>query len=87
MRMNKNVWVDGSLRDFEWYSRVFDQIRQHHPNYSIAIIYVYASKETVFARARRRGEETGRFVEESEILDSLERAPQVSLYTTDLYSC
>ena len=76
MRMKKNVWVDGSLRDFNWYTQVFDQIRAHHPEYSIAIIYVYASKETVFKRARKRGEETGRYVAEKEICDSMERAPQ-----------
>jgi dephospho-CoA kinase len=73
MRLNKNVWVDGSLRDAEWYDRVFKQIRRQHPHYSIAIIYVYASAETVFARARKRGEETGRFVAEEEILDSMRR--------------
>eukprot|EP00611_Tribonema_gayanum_P022003 TRINITY_DN4342_c0_g1_i1.p1 TRINITY_DN4342_c0_g1~~TRINITY_DN4342_c0_g1_i1.p1 ORF type:complete len:489 (-),score=203.41 TRINITY_DN4342_c0_g1_i1:723-2189(-) len=76
MRMNKNVWVDGSLRDAEWYERVFSRIREFHPHYSIAILYVYASRETVFSRARRRGEETGRHVPKAEILDSLERAPK-----------
>jgi Zeta toxin len=81
MRLNKNVWVDGSLRDAEWYDRVFKQIRSQHPHYSIAIIYVYASAETVFARARKRGEETGRFVAEEEILDSMRRYSFQTLYT------
>jgi ribosome-binding ATPase YchF (GTP1/OBG family) len=86
MRLNKNVWVDGSLRDAEWYDRVFKQIRRQHPHYSIAIIYVYASAETVFARARKRGEETGRFVAEEEILDSMRRYKFQLLQQTHLHT-
>lgn len=75
MRLNKNVWVDGSLRDEGWYHNVFARIRTEHPNYSIAIIYVYASREVVLARAKSRAERTGRIVPESEIMDSLVRVP------------
>lgn len=28
MQQRKNVWVDGSLRDTDWYDKVFDNIRK-----------------------------------------------------------
>lgn len=28
MAQRKNVWVDGSLRDSQWYERVFEDIRE-----------------------------------------------------------
>ncbi|CAM9804924.1 unnamed protein product [Ectocarpus fasciculatus] len=76
MSQMKNVWVDGSLRDSEWYEQVFEDIRKTHPTYRIAILYVHASEEQVLERARRRAEETGRVVPEAEIKDSLYRVPR-----------
>lgn len=49
---------------------------QKHPKYRIAILYVHANEEQVLERARRRAEETGRVVPESEIKDSLYRVPR-----------
>ena len=75
MRLNKHLWVDGSLRDSEWYTSVFEGIRQRYPAYRIAIIHVVADDDIVYERARKRAAATGRHVPESEILDSLRRVP------------
>ncbi len=50
MQMRKNVWVDGSFRDVDWYQHVFEEIRENHSNYLIAVLYVYASTETCLKR-------------------------------------
>ncbi len=50
MQMSKNVWVDGSFRDAAWYQHVFEEIRENHPKYLIAVLYVYASTETCLRR-------------------------------------
>ncbi len=50
MQMSKNVWVDGSFRDAVWYQHVFQEIRENHPKYLIAVLYVYASTETCLKR-------------------------------------
>jgi len=72
----KHVWVDGSLRDGEWYEQEFARIRRDHPWYQIAILYVVASHEAIMQRVKRRAEITGRHVPEAEILDSLRRVPR-----------
>lgn len=76
LRAGKHIWVDGSLRDSDWYAHVFRQIRLTHPNYQIAILYVTADKDEIMRRARKRGEATGRYVPEEEILDSINRVPR-----------
>eukprot|EP00188_Purpureofilum_apyrenoidigerum_P002145 Plantae.Rhodophyta-Purpureofilum_apyrenoidigerum.ctg22950.p1 GENE.Plantae.Rhodophyta-Purpureofilum_apyrenoidigerum.ctg22950~~Plantae.Rhodophyta-Purpureofilum_apyrenoidigerum.ctg22950.p1 ORF type:complete len:520 (+),score=70.67 Plantae.Rhodophyta-Purpureofilum_apyrenoidigerum.ctg22950:131-1561(+) len=76
MRAMKNIWIDGSFRDGSWYEQVFDQIREHNPEYRIAIIYVHASREIVLERARKRADETGRYVPDRDIEDSLTRVPE-----------
>ena len=68
-------WVDGSLRDKEWYRQVFEHLKRDHPKYRIAIFHVVASDEEILSRAKRRGELTGRHVPESEIWDSIRRVP------------
>jgi len=75
LNSHKNVWVDGSLRDYDWYSKVFDMLREKWPMYRIAILYVYADKEVVMARAKMRAEDTGREVPTTELLDSIEKVP------------
>uniref|UniRef100_A0A6U4UCS5 Uncharacterized protein n=1 Tax=Hemiselmis andersenii TaxID=464988 RepID=A0A6U4UCS5_HEMAN len=76
LRASKNIWVDGSLRDHEWYRGVIDDIRERYPHYRIGIIYVYASEATVFGRAQRREKLTGRHVPEGELRNSLEATPR-----------
>lgn len=65
LREGKNVLVDGSLRDHEWYKGYFDRLRKDYPALRLAILHVVASEAVVFERARKRGEETGRHVPES----------------------
>eukprot|EP00959_Pyramimonas_sp_CCMP1952_P255719 5341536-Pyramimonas_sp.AAC.1 len=76
MDARKNVWVDGSLRDYEWYSKVFDDLRKKWPLYRIAILYVYADKEVVLERAARRAVLTGREVPIADLVDSIEKVPK-----------
>jgi len=66
-----HTWVDGSLRDYIWYSRVFDDIRTRFPEYSIAIFYVHAPPDLVHSRIRIRTQETGRKIPENLIADCL----------------
>lgn len=76
MRRKKNIWVDGSLRDGEWYRSVFAGIRTSHSHYQIAIIQISATEGAIWERVRKRAEQTGRHVPESEVLDSLRRVPE-----------
>jgi len=73
---NKNIWVDGSLRDSGWYSKVFLDIRRRWPNFRIAIIHVFAPTDVIMARAQSRGEKTGRFVPKDKIMQSIEAVPR-----------
>jgi len=76
MRKRKNVWIDGSLRDGDWYSRVFDDLRRRHPEYRIAIFHVFVPWEVVCSRAASRAETTGRVVPEAELLASFQQVPK-----------
>lgn len=76
MKQRKHVWIDGSLRDGEWYQRYFEQLRSKYPEYQIAVINVTASKDVIFERVKRRADETGRDVPTAEVLDSIERVPK-----------
>lgn len=76
LKLHKNVWVDGSLRDGEWFSGVFDRIRRDHPAYSIAILHVYADWEVVAQRAAERAKKTGRVIPRESLEESLRRCPR-----------
>lgn len=72
LRSSCNIWVDGSLGDHAWYSSVFEDLRARFPHYRIAILHVQCKPETVFARAERRGRQTGRFVPEAVLKASID---------------
>ena len=76
LQAQRNVCVDGSLRNVEWYSKVFDDIRKRFPRYRIALLLIGASKEVVYDRVRRRAAKTQRFVPEERILESLASLPR-----------
>ena len=76
MAARKHVWVDGSLRDGEWYASELQRVREAHPGYRLAIVYVKADDDVVLERVRRRAEMTGRAVPEAEVRDSLARVPK-----------
>eukprot|EP00811_Abedinium_folium_P012793 NODE_2187_length_2270_cov_6.796547.p1 GENE.NODE_2187_length_2270_cov_6.796547~~NODE_2187_length_2270_cov_6.796547.p1 ORF type:complete len:701 (-),score=128.98 NODE_2187_length_2270_cov_6.796547:167-2047(-) len=67
----QNIWVDGSLRDTEWYAKIFDYIHSSHPHYRIGIIHVYAKEAVIRERIRSRALETGRTVPEGLLEASL----------------
>lgn len=71
MQKRQNVWVDGSLRNAEFYRNQFLELRERYPFYRIAIFYVSASESTIRARIKHRAEATGRDVPEKLIMASL----------------
>lgn len=72
MEKQQNIWVDGSLRDADFYQKAFRRIRETHPNYRISIFYITASEQTIRQRIRHRAEQTGRDVPEHLIKASLQ---------------
>jgi hypothetical protein len=51
LQAGKNVLVDGSLRDADWYQTYFGRLRREFPALRIAIIHVTAPRDAVFQRA------------------------------------
>lgn len=72
----KNVLVDGSLRDANWYRRYIQNIKQLYPRIKIAIIHILASEDTIYRRAAARGALTGRQIPRKRIADSIEQTPR-----------
>lgn len=52
LRKGKNVLVDGSLRDTEWYSLYFSNLREEYASLRIGILHVTAPPELVLQRAK-----------------------------------
>jgi hypothetical protein len=75
MLAGKNVLVDGSLRNYEWYRDALLSHRRAFPAYRIGILLITASEERVYARAARRAQVTGRDIPRSVLQDSVQRAP------------
>jgi glutaredoxin/predicted ABC-type ATPase len=75
LQQRKHIWVDGSLRNSEWYRQVFADIRARHPCYRIAILHIHASEAAVMDRVRARALLTGRYVPEEELTRSLRDVP------------
>ena len=75
MSNGMSVWVDGSLRNYEWYRDVeLPRVRNTFPQYRIAMIAVDAPEYVIEDNLRRRERETGRVVP-----DELRRASAVGL--------
>lgn len=60
MRNSMDVWIDGSLRNYQWYEKELQRIRKRHPQYRIAIIVISAPDEMIDDNIKRRAEATGR---------------------------
>jgi adenylylsulfate kinase-like enzyme len=73
---NRDIIVDGSLRDVDWYTKLFTRIRTEFPNYKLVILYVSASSNTIKERARKRSEKTGRAVPEDLLQESIDEVPK-----------
>lgn len=76
LQAGKNVLVDGSLRDWEWYKSYFERLRMEYPSLKIAILHIDAPRSAIFERAKARGEKTGRVVPESVLELALEQVPK-----------
>lgn len=76
LRDRRHVWIDGSLRDGDWYRAEFARIRHTYPEYKIAIVHVVATRTSVLQRVESRAVITGRHVPISEIDDSIARVPR-----------
>ena len=75
LQQGKNVLVDGSLKDADWYLQYIHRLRQQFPKLKIAIIHVMAQEATVLARCRKRAEETGRVVPEDVVISAMRAIP------------
>ncbi|KAJ8599389.1 hypothetical protein CTAYLR_007034, partial [Chrysophaeum taylorii] len=72
MGQRQNVWVDGSLRDFEWHAKKIRETRARHPHYRVALFYVRASEKTIRHRVKTRAARLGgRDVPEDVLADSI----------------
>lgn len=47
-----NVLVDGSLRDWKWYSEYFQTLKRKYKKLRVAILYVSAPREKIMERAK-----------------------------------
>lgn len=80
LRRCQNIWVDGSLRNAEWFVRVFEDIRERHPAYRIAIFEITAPEALIRQRAQERTARTGRSIPK-ELLDDSIKAVERSVLT------
>ena len=71
----RNVLVDGSMRNSQWYAQEWARLRVAAPRHRLAVLLVTASPRAVHARAARRAAETGRVVPAEVLEDSIARAP------------
>jgi hypothetical protein len=75
--VSRNVWVDGSLRDGDWFTKVFEKLRKRFPHYRVAIFYVKASEDVAWKRCQARAEKTGRAVPRQLFDDSIYKPDRV----------
>ncbi len=68
---DRNVLVDGSLRDAEWYTNYISTQHRHYPRIMIAIISVFAEEEIIYKRVAARELVTGRRVPRELIKESI----------------
>ena len=71
----RNVLVDGSMRNSQWYAEEWARLRVAAPRHRLAVLLVTAPRASVHARAARRAAETGREVPRGVLEDSIARAP------------
>jgi hypothetical protein len=75
LKMGKNVVLDGSMRDWQWYLKEIERIQATYPTYVLDIVLVQASEETVMSRARERGKMTGRVIPPALLRDCIRQVP------------
>lgn len=75
LQAGKNVLVDGTLRDKDFYRQYIERLRKDFPHLRIAILHVVAPREAVLKRAEKRAVETGWVVPTDAIENTLEQVP------------
>jgi predicted kinase len=76
LQAGKNVLLDGSLRDADWYQLYFARLKDEFPSVRQAILHVTAPREAVFQRAAERAITTGRIVPRDVLETALEQVPR-----------
>jgi hypothetical protein len=71
----RNVLVDGSMRNTQWYGQEWARLRVAAPRHRLSVLLVEASPRTILGRAAVRAVETGREVPPDVLNDSIVRAP------------
>ena len=54
LERDRNVLVDGSLRDADWYQNYFEVLRESHPRLNLGIVHVTANIEDIYLRVEVR---------------------------------
>lgn len=77
LSLSKNIVLDGSLRDWQWYLKEIERIQSAYPAYRnrLDIVVVQASEATVMRRARERGLVTGRVIPPALLRDCIRQVP------------
>lgn len=70
LQAKKNVIVDSTLKNSEFYIGLLKNLRQSNANYSTVIVHIDADLATLQARVKRRYKETGQYVSEEAVLKS-----------------
>jgi hypothetical protein len=74
--MRKNLLIDGSLRDVNWYKELFVKLRREQPHCRIGIIHVVADRETIISRAHSRAKLSNRVVPMELLEESMAQVPK-----------
>ena len=75
LQRGKNVLVDGSLRQAEWYRAYITNLHNRFSKLRFAIIQVTAKETTIFERVERRTKVTGRVVPRELLLETMQQIP------------
>ena len=75
LQNQRDVLVDGSLRDVDFYTDFFQRIRTEYPSYRLALIHVTADPAVIYRRAADRAIKTGRAVPTDLLEASIRQVP------------
>jgi len=75
MESGKNVLVDGSLRDWEWYREYFTRLREEYSCIKISILHIDAPRDAIIKRATLRGVVTGRKIPQETLEMAIKQVP------------
>jgi hypothetical protein len=79
LQKNMNIWIDGSLSDYDWFVTQLRRIRHLFPQYRIAVVHVAASERVIMQRCENRAQTTGRVVPLEKIRFSLHASRETVL--------